>query len=74
MTEKLDDGVLCPYCGQEMRIGYLAGGGFGLAFYYDERGPNFRMLAKFISGKCLYKFIGTPAYECQKCKTVIFRY
>ena len=72
---------ICKTCGDELDIGYLAGGGFGIAFYPDEENVNiwsikssFRMLGKFFSGKSIFKFLGTKAYQCKNCKQVTFNY
>ena len=70
-----DKKQICKTCGNELDIGYLAGGGIGLAFYPGEENVNiwgikssFRMLGKFFTGKSIFKFLGTEAYQCKKSK------
>lgn len=69
---------ICPKCNNQLEGGYLAGGGLGIAFYPNEKKCNlmgsFRMVYKFITGKRIFKFIGTEAYNCKQCKEISFKY
>jgi hypothetical protein len=68
----------CGKCDAVLESGFLAGGGFGLAFYPDVHDASLlqslRMMGKFFSGRCISKFIGTGAVCCPSCRVITFRY
>lgn len=68
----------CPRCGNEMNVGYLAGGGLGIAFYegIDKYGigESAKMVGRFFKGNRLFRLVGTKAWVCKNCREITFKY
>ena len=66
----------CPYCGNEMRQGYIRGNGVWLFFSNEHRPIQFinRKQGDIILNKPFWDYDRLTAFCCEGCKNVIIDY
>ena len=63
----------CPYCGREMKLGFIQGDRYPLKWVSaeEDKGPLFQWFSKGIKLSDAFKDNNVESFFCENCKKII---